>query len=330
MKQLIISTLALALASTSLAQSSLTIYSGRGKTFVEPIVQQFEKQTGIKVNVRYGTDSQLMAALKEEGSRSPADVFWGNSAGALGELSSGGLLSKLNASIYRNVSEDYVPDSKDWLPTTVRFRTLAYNKDKFKPADLPDSVFDLPKMTNLKGRIGWTVSYSSFQDFVAAMISKYGEAKTRDWLEGMKALNPKDYKTSNVGMLEAIRSGEIDLGLTNHYYIQRVARLNYPIETHFFKSGDLGNLGNATGAALLKTSKNRAAALRFLQAVSGKDAQTFFLSVNFEYPVVGNIIQPTTMLPYADVMKRSPRIDPAALPKNLEKAQKLLREVGLL
>ncbi|WP_291426237.1 extracellular solute-binding protein [Deinococcus sp.] len=326
----IVPVLTLSLVSSALAQQSLTVYSGRAKTFVNPIVQQFERQTGIKVNVRYGTDAQLVAALQEEGNRSPADVYWGNSLGALGELSQAKLFSPLSKSISRNVSDDYLPTSSDWLPTTVRFRVLAYNPDKIKAADLPESILDLPKMTALKGRIGWTVSYPSFQDFLAGMIAMHGEATTKGWIEGMKALQPKDYKTSNVGMLEAMRAGDIDVALTNHYYIQRVNRLNYPVDTYFFKAGDIGNLGNATGAAILKTSKNRTAALRFLQALSGKDAQTFFLSVNFEYPVVGNIIQPSTMLPYNDVVKRSPRVDPAALPKNIEKAQKLLRDAGLL
>jgi iron(III) transport system substrate-binding protein len=323
---------ALLLAGTSFAQSggSLTVYSGRAKTFVDPVVQQFEKQTGIKVNVRYGTDAQLVAALREEGNRSPADVYWGNSVGALGELSDEGLFSPLSAALTRNVAADYLPDGRTWIPTTVRFRSLAYSTDRIKPGSLPDSILDLPKMTSLKGKIGWTVSYPSFQDFLAAMIAQYGEPTTRNWIEGMKALQPKDYKTSNVGMLEAMRAGEIDVALTNHYYIQRVNRLSYPIETYFFKNGDIGNLGNATGAGLLKTAKNRAAALRFLQALVSKDAQTFFLSVNFEYPVIGNILQPTTMLPYADVVKRSPRINASVLPKNIEKAQKLLRDAGLL
>ncbi|MFC4426708.1 extracellular solute-binding protein [Deinococcus navajonensis] len=323
---------ALLLAGTSLAQTdkTLTIYSGRAKTFVDPIVQQFERQTGIKVNVRYGTDAQLVAALREEGNRSPADLYWGNSVGALGELAAEGRFSKLGTALTRTVSDDYLPDNRSWLPTTLRFRVLAYNTGKIKPEQLPDSVLDLPRMTALKGRIGWTVSYPSFQDFLAAMISKYGEATTRTWLEGMKALAPKDYKTSNVGMLEAMRAGEIDVALTNHYYIQRVNRLGYPIDTYFFKNGDIGNLGNATGAAILKTAKNRSAANRFLSTLVGKDAQNFFLSVNFEYPVIGSTLQPTTMLSYNDVVKRSPRIDPTVLPKNIEKAQKLLRDAGLL
>lgn len=330
MKRSLILLTTLTLTTTAAAQQSLTIYSGRAKTFVEPVVQQFQQQTGIKVNVRYGTDAQLVAALQEEGTRSPADIFWGNSVGALGELSEGKKFTKLGTSLFRGISADYAPDSKDWLPTTLRFRVLAYNNTKFKPEQLPASILDLPKMTSLKGRIGWTVSYPSFQDFLAGMIAKHGEATTKQWLEDMKALQPRDYKTSNVGMLEAIRSGEIDVGLTNHYYVQRVNRLNYPVETHFFKAGDIGNLGNATGAAILQSSKNRAAAARFLQALVSKDAQTFFLSVNFEYPVTGNILQPTTMLPYSDVVKRSPRLAPTDLPRNIEKAQKLLRDAGLL
>ncbi|ACO46900.1 extracellular solute-binding protein [Deinococcus deserti] len=323
---------ALLVAGTSFAQTkgTLTIYSGRAKTFVEPIVQQFERQTGIKVNVRYGTDAQLVAALREEGNRSPADIYWGNSVGALGELASEGRFSKLGTALTRTVSDDYLPDDRSWLPTTVRFRVLAYNTSKIKPDQLPDSVLDLPKMTSLKGRIGWTVSYPSFQDFLAAMIAKHGEATTRQWIEGMKALAPKDYKTSNVGMLEAMRAGEIDVALTNHYYIQRVNRLSYPIDTFFFKNGDIGNLGNATGAAVLKSAKNRSNANRFLSTLTSKDAQNFFLSVNFEYPVIASTLQPTTMLPYSDVVKRSPRIDPTVLPKNIEKAQKLLRDAGLL
>lgn len=331
MKRTLLAVTALLLTGTSLAQTkTLTVYSGRAKTFVDPVVQQFERQTGIKVNVRYGTDAQLVAALREEGSRSPADVYWGNSVGALGELAEEGKFSKLGSALTRNVSDDYLPDSRTWLPTTVRFRTLAYNTTKIKPESLPDSIMDLPKMTSLKGRIGWTVSYPSFQDFLGVMIAQQGEQKTRAWIEGMKALQPKDYKTSNVGMLEAMRAGEIDVALTNHYYIQRVNRLSYPIDTYFFKNGDIGNLGNATGAGILKTSKNQGNAARFLSALVARDAQTFFLSVNFEYPVIGNILQPTTMLPYADVIKRSPKVDPTVMPKNIEKAQKLLRDAGLL
>lgn len=310
--------------------SDLTIYSGRSKTFVQPIVQQFEKQTGLKVKVRYGSDAQLVAALREEGDRSPADVFWGNSMGALGTLAADGRFTTLPKVLTKNINPDYLPQDKSWLPITVRFRSLAFNSKKFKTDDLPASVFDLPKMKHLKGKIGWTTTYPSFHDFLSVMLDKHGEKVTRQWLTDMKALNPKDFKRSNVGMLEAIRSGEIDVGLTNHYYVQRVIRLKYPIDTHFFKSRDVGNLGNATGAGILKTSKHKVAATRLLKMLGTQNAQTFFLSVNFEYPVIDDLIQPTTMLPYKEVSKRNPRVDPSIFHKNNEKVQKILRDLGLL
>ena len=330
----LLSLLSLALVGQAFAQAaptrSLTLYSGRGRTFAEPIIQAFEKQTGVKVNVRYGTDAQLVAAIREEGTRSPADLYWGNSLGALGTLDADKKFLKLPAAVFRNVAPNYVPESQTWLPTTVRYRVLAYNTGKIKPEALPQSVFDLPKLSALKGRIGWTLTYSSFQDFLGGMIATRGEAVTRQWLQDMKALEPKDYATNNVGMLEAMRAGEIDVALTNHYYVQRVIRVGAPIETHFFRAGDIGNLGNATGAAVLKTSRNSVNATRFLNYLVGKDAQTFFLSVNFEYPVTGNIIYPSTLLPFSQVVERSPRVNPNTLPQYVEQAQRLLRELGLL
>jgi len=325
-------TLALLLTAQAAAQAtqSITVYTGRAKTFVEPIVRQFERDTKLKVNVRYGSDAELLAALAEEGTRSPADVFWGNSVGAMGRADAQGLFTKQPTTTLKRVAENFVPDSGNWVPTTVRFRTLAYNTQKVKAEQMPASVFDLPKLTQFKGRIGWTVSYSSFQDFLSAMITLKGEDVARQWLKDMMALQPKDYGRNNVGMLDAMRTGEIDIALTNHYYIQRVQRAGAPIETHFFGQGDLGSLGNATGAAILKTSKNRTTAQRFVNYLISKDAQTFFLGVNFEYPVIQNIPYPTTLAPFDDVMKRSPKIAPEKMDDNVSKAQRLLRELGLL
>lgn len=331
MKKMILAAGALMLAGVGMAQGgSITLYSGRGKTFVEPIVERFEKETGIKVNVRYGKDAELVALLRREGDRSPADLFWGNSLGAMGQLDDDGRFVRLGNNVTRGVARAYMPPSNNWVPTTVRFRSLAYSSERVKANQLPASVFDLPKMTQFKGRIGWTTTYPSFQDFLAGMIAQHGEAKTKQWLLDMKKLNPVDYKTSNVNMMDAIRAGQIDMALTNHYYIQRVGKLGYPVETHFFKAGDIGNLGNATGVGVLKTSKNPAAATRLVQKLVSSDAQNFFMGVNFEYPVTSAAYTPSGMLPYNDVIKRSPRISPSALPNNLEKAQKLLRETGLL
>nr|WP_243454926.1 iron ABC transporter substrate-binding protein [Meiothermus sp. CFH 77666] len=318
--------LALALWSLALAQQSLTIYTGRGQGLVEPLVKQFEAETGIKVNVRYGRDAEILAALQEEGSRSPADIFWANTAGALGVASERGLFIRLGDAITQ-VPTAFVPASRQWVPLTIRLRVLAYNPARVKPEDLPKSILDLPKLTQYKGRIGWTPTYSSFQDMIAAMIAVHGEARTRQWLNEMKALEPKAY-ASNPAMMEAIRSGEIDLGSTNHYYIQRFVRAGQPIGTYYFADGDVGGLALVTGAGILKTNKNPAAANRFLLWLLSPKGQQFFTSEIIEYPVARGIVLTSNLLPINQAIAKSPKVDFEKLP--LDAALKLLREAGLL
>jgi iron(III) transport system substrate-binding protein len=174
------------------------------------------------------------------------------------------------------------------------------------------------------------LGYASFQDFIGAMIALKGEAETQAWLRGMKALEPKDFGTSNTGMMEAIRSGQIDVALTNHYYIQRFIKSGAPIGTHYFAAGDPGSLALVTGVGILKTSKNASNAQKFLRYLAGKEAQQFFSSEVFEYPTVGKVLLSNAMLPFDQASKLSPAIDQEKLGARLEAAQKLLRAEGLL
>lgn len=319
-------TVLLAVLGLAQAQQSLTVYTGRGQGLVEPLVKQFEAETGIKVNARYGRDAEILAALQEEGNRSPADIFWANTAGALGAASERGLLVRLGDAVTR-VPGYFVPASRLWVPLTIRLRVLAYNPNRVKPEDLPKSIMDLPKLAQYKGRIGWTPTYSSFQDMIAAMVVQFGEARTRMWLSEMKALKPKSY-ASNPAMMEAIRAGEIDLGSTNHYYIQRYVRAGQPIGTYYFADGDAGNLALVTGAGILKTSKNPASANRFLLWLLSPKGQQFFASEVIEYPVAKGVVLTSNLLPINQAVAKSPKIDFEKLP--LDTALKLLREAGLL
>ncbi|GGJ34538.1 iron ABC transporter substrate-binding protein [Deinococcus roseus] len=331
MNKTIAITLAGLLAGAALAQSkSITVYTGRSKGLVDPIVQQFEQDTGIKVNVRYATDSAIIAALQEEGKASPADVLWANSSGSLGIANEAGLLTTLSKTLVSKFPEVYAPSNNTWIPLSVRFRVMAYNTNKVKPESFPKSVMDLPKHKEFKGRIGWTPTYASFQDFVGAMIALKGEAATREWLLGMKALEPKSYAASNVAMMEGIRNNEIDVAITNHYYIQRFIKSGAPIGTYYFQQGDVGGLALVTGAGILKTSKKRADALKFLNYLVAPKAQQFFTAEVFEYPVTNKIILSSSLLPFAEAAKLSPKIDQEKMGPRLEQAQKLLREVGLL
>ncbi|RDI96021.1 iron ABC transporter substrate-binding protein [Meiothermus sp. QL-1] len=326
LQRLLVAAVVLAVGLVAAQQQTLTVYSGRGQGLVEPLVRQFEAETGIKVNVRYGRDAEILAALQEEGSRSPADVFWANTAGALGAASERGLFIPLASSLTQRATA-FVPASRQWVPLTVRLRVLAYNPARVKPEDLPKSILDLPKLTQYRGRIGWTPTYSSFQDMVAAMVVQFGEARTRQWLAEMKALEPKAYP-SNPAMMEAIRAGEIDLGSTNHYYIQRFVRAGQQIGTYYFADGDAGNLALVTGAGILRTSRNVSTANRFLLWLLSPKAQQFFASEIIEYPVARGVVLSSSLLPLNQAVAKSPRVDFEKLP--LETALRLLREAGLL
>ena len=323
-------TLAAFAALGALAQSpTLTIYSGRGQSLVEPLVKQFEAETGIRVQVRYGTDAQILAALQEEGSRSPADLFWANTAGALGQASAKGLLRPLGETLLEKPIA-FVPASRTWVPVTVRLRVLAYNPDRIKAEELPESLLDLPRFAREKGlvgRVGWTPTYSSFQDMVAGMIALYGEEKTREWLLAMKALAPKAYP-SNPAMLDAIRAGEVDLGSTNHYYVVRFRRAGYRLGMHHFRDGDAGNLALVTGAGLLKTSKNLAAATRFLTYLLSPQAQQYFVGNIGEYPLAKGVAPDPNLPPLEEALAKSPKLDAEKPP--LDRALRLLRETGVL
>lgn len=322
--------MAFVVAATAASQSgAITIYTGRGKGLVEPLVQAYQQETGVKVNVRYGTDAQLLAAVTEEGTRSPADIFWANTSGTLGILSKNNNLLPLPGTI-TNKATQFVPASKRWVPLSVRFRVLAYNPAKIKAADLPKSVFDLPKLTALKGRVGWTPTYSSFQDFVGAMAAIKGNAATSQWLAGMKTLEPKSYGTSNTQMLEALRAGEIDVALTNHYYILRFTKVGYQIGTHYFEQGDAGSLALVTGAGILRSNKSLTGSQKFLNWLLSSKAQQFFSGEIFEYPVIKGAILPSSLLPITDMINRSPKIDFDKLSDYVNNAQNLLREQGII
>lgn len=313
----------------------LVVYSGRSQVLVDSLVQVYRQQTGQEISVRYGTDAQLLAALEEEGDQSPADVFWANTTGALTQAASADLLAQLPDSILA-LPGSFVPESGLWTPVTARFRVLAYNPDVVNPEDLPASVLDLPDLNQFEGRVGWTPAYSSFQDFVTAMRLTHGSDTTRTWLNDMQALNPNAY-TSNTSMIRALTAGEVDVALTNHYYILRMKYGNAesagdryaPVETYHFAPGDVGNLALVTGAAQLATSDQSEQAQRFLQFLLSDQAQGFATTIVNEYPVVDGVEVPEYMTPVSETLQLSPTFNYERL-SELDATLQLLRDVGAL
>lgn len=336
---------------TSCSQRSggeLVVYSGRSPALVDDLVKEFKQQTGVDIRVRYGNDAELLAILNEEGDKSPADMIWANTTGALANATKQDLLAQLPDSLL-NKPVSFISSSGKWIPVTVRFRVLAYNPQKVDSTELPESVMDLPNMEQFKGRVGWTPTYSSFYDFITAMRLTKGEETAREWLQKMQQLEPKAYG-SNPPMIQALTAGEIDIALTNHYYILRMKygggegefereekyeegfegeQPDAPVKTYHFKSGDIGNLALVTGAAQLKTAHDEELVQRFLSFLLSQKAQSFAATSVHEYPVVKKVEVPSYFFPEEKAFSISPDYDYEQL-QQLEGTLNLLREAGLI
>ncbi len=156
---------------------------------------------------------------------------------------------------------------------------------------MPDSVFDLTDPT-WKGKIGIAPTNASFQAFVTAMRLSAGEAATRQWLVDLKQNDPKTYE-KNTPIVEALATGEIELGLVNHYYLYLVKeeQPDAPIANHFLAQGDPGALVSVAGAGVLASSGNKDEAEQFVDFLLSDEGQRFYTDTaeEAEYPLVAGI-----------------------------------------
>ena len=318
----------LAVSSADSATTTLTIYSGRDERLVKPLFDRFTKETGIQLRVRYGTSGQLAATILEEGSRSPADVFFSQESGLLGLVARDGLLRVLPEATLTKVSSRFRAPGKRWVGTSGRARVIAYNTSALTAAQLPKTIWELTKPA-WQGKIGIAPTNASFQAFVAAMRVVHGEDRTRDWLLGVKANAPMFY-SGNTQVVQAVARGEVQLGLVNHYYLHnlRVQTPTMPVENQFLGKGDPGALVNCAGVGILTSSGKRAAAQRFVDFLLSPWAQRFIARGpgGAEYPLVRGV-KPRPGLPQLGAIQ-GPAINLGRLGRDLPPALRLLNQTG--
>ncbi len=306
--------------------TDLTIYSGRSEAFIAPFFAEWETESGIKLNIRYGDSAELTAQILEEGSNSPADLFLSQDAGSLGAISEAGLFISLPTDVAQNIPAQFVSANRNWIGVTGRARVFAYAPDRVKT--LPQSIADLTKPL-YKNQIGIAPTNASFQAFITALIQNKGEKFAKSWLQGLKANGVKIYPKNSV-IVEAIDKGEISIGLVNHYYIWAVAEglgRSINVKNGFFTPGDIGNLINVSGAGVLASSAKQGAAQDLINYLTSLPTQQKFVTDIHEYSLV-NGANPPANLPGLDQIG-TPSIDLDTL-KNIKRTQDLLIEVGLL
>jgi len=268
------------------AAADLLVYSARSHYGQEPALEAFTKITGIQVKIFGGEAGPLYERLKAEGDRTPADVLISVDAGNLWNAARVGLLQRIDSpELVASVPAHLRDPEMRWVGLTLRARTIMYNTQKVKPAEL--STYEALGDPKWKGRLCLRTSgYIYNQSLIATMLKRHGEARTeaivRGWAQNEPILISGDTK-----ILEAIAAGQCDVGITNTYYLARIQSKDpgFPVAPFFANQQTTGTHVNVSGAGITAHAKNRANAVKLLEFLASPEAQQSFADSAFEYPL---------------------------------------------
>lgn len=309
-------------------EEGIVIYNAQHENLVQSWVDSFTKETGIKVTLRNGGDTELGNQLVQEGNVSPADVFLTENSPAMTLVDNANLFAPLDADTLKQVPAAFRPAHGRWIGIAARSTVFVYNPSKISPAQLPTSLMDLAK-PEWKGRWAASPSGADFQAIVSAMLSLKGESATLDWLKAMKT-NFVAYK-GNSTVLKAVNAGQIDSGVIYHYYYfvdqAKTGENSKNTQLHYFKHQDPGAFVSISGGGVLASSKHKAQAQAFIKWITGKAGQDILRTNNaFEYAVGVNAASNEKLVPLNKL--EAPKVEPSTL--NSKKVTELMTQAGIL
>lgn len=269
--------------------NGLILYNGQHEQTTQALVNAFEKQTGIKVTVRSGDEDQLAEQIMQEGSRSPGDVFFTENSPALMKLAGQHLLAPVDKATLAAVPSGDDSPAGDWVGVTARISALVYNTNALKPSQLPSSVMDLanPKWA---GKLGIAPGETDFQPIITSIADKYGSAAALAWLKAVKSNAGSHDYPDNETLTSEVNSGQVEIGLINHYYWYRlrseIGAGAMHSALHYFAADDAGYVLDVSGAGILASSSHQADAQKFLAfLVSAAGQRIIAQTDSYEYPL---------------------------------------------
>jgi len=306
------------------SQDPLVLYSGRSEELVAPLIEDFESASGVDVEVRYADSGELAATLLAEGEATKADVFFAQDPASLGAAAE--LMSELPDETIGLVEPRFQDGEGRWIGTSGRVRVVAHNIDSDIP--LPQTIDDTVDPV-WAGQLGVAPTNGSFLAFVSAMILERGEEGTRQWLEALAANDPVEFD-GNAPIVDATDTGELSGGLVNHYYLLRLRAEGQGgnTENYFIPAGDVGSLVMPAGVGIMVGSQHSEVAQDFVDFLLGEEAQTYFATETFEYPLVEGTPPPEGVPALSEIA--SPDIDLSELAGVLDLATRLVAEAGLV
>ncbi|USH02856.1 Fe(3+) ABC transporter substrate-binding protein [Grimontia kaedaensis] len=273
------------------AAEEVNVYSYRQPFLIEPMLDQFTKETGIKVNVKFAKKG-MAEKVEQEGEYSPADVLLTVDISRLMELVNKDLVQPVDSNIIdENVPAQYRDGEDRWFALTTRSRAVYSSRDRVGQLGADFDYMDLAK-PEFKGKICTRSGKHPYNvSLIASIIANHGEAEAKAWLEGVKANLARKPQGNDRAQVKAISEGLCDVSLGNSYYLGKMLAdekqipwaesvyLNYPGQ-----KAD-GTHVNISGMALAKYSPNKENAQKLMEYLTSDAAQKMYAEVNYEEPV---------------------------------------------
>lgn len=318
-----------AMVSPVLADDALTVYSYRQAFLVEPILEKFTEDTGIKVNLVFAKDG-IAERMAREGRLSPADVVLTSDFSRLMELVDKQLVAPVNNEVINtNIPELYRSPQNDWYALTMRVRNVYSSKERTGKIDIDYEDLAKPeykgKICTRSGKHPYNVA------LVASMIAHHGQAETKTWLEGVKANLARKPQGNDRDQVLAVKEGMCDVAIGNSYYYgnmmmdQKQKSWAEAVYINFPNQANRGSHINVSGMALAKFAPNKDNAIKLMAFLTSDVAQKAYAEVNMEYPVKADVKPSAMVASWGDFKADSLPI--YKLAENHQAAVKLLDEV---
>jgi iron(III) transport system substrate-binding protein len=313
---------------------TLNLYSSRHYDTDDLLYAGFRAATGIRVNVVEAEADQLIERIKSEGQNSPADILMTVDAGRLWRAEQEGLFQPVTSTALSTAIPDNLrhPDGL-WFGLTQRARVLMYNKDKVNPTEL--STYEDLVDRKWRGRLLTRSSTNVYsQSLVGSLIAAHGSAETEAWARGLVDNLSRDPQGGDTDQIRAVAAGLGDVAISNTYYLARLIKSSKAedqavaeaIGVFFPNQDDRGTHVNISGAGVVKTAPNAAAAVQFLEYLATPEAQRIFAESNNEYPVVEGVAIDSVVAGFGEF--KSDSLNAAVFGRNNPEALRITDRAG--
>ncbi len=309
----------------------INIYTAREPQLIQPVLDAFTQDTGIKTNVIFIKDG-LEERIKAEGVNSPADVIIQVDVSKIIQAKEMGITQGITSPVLAAAIPQAYRDSEGhWFATTLRARVVFASKDRVKETNLSYEDLADPKW---KGKIcirdGQNVYNTSL---FSAVVARMGEAKAEAWLKGLKANLAKKPSGGDRDVAKDIASGQCDIGIANTYYYGLMLNKEpdrkpwaEAVKIIMPRFVDGGTHVNISGMAIARHAPNLAQVRILADWMVGDKAQSIYARQNFEHPVKPGVALDPTVQAFGPL---TPDATPMGdIAKNRKQASMLVDQIG--